>query len=129
MVNPKDFQATPWSHNAKVDKSGPNKNLSAHGRPEASATSMDHFKPTPKSGEGYKAFGHGGTNMGMPNPMSSDRKEMKPSGMSMPSKIDKSEPKVPAEPAKWHKRGYNMGDGAHMSMEQAKKFNMKEKAR
>src|SRR6267142_6555236 len=89
--------ATSWDHKGLNDKSGPNKNLSAHGRPtEVKPTSMDHFKPTPRSGEGYAALGHTGTQMGEPYAMSSDRSE-KPV-LSKAGKNDKSEPKPPAEP-------------------------------
>lgn len=108
--NPKDFQATPWSHSGKVDKSGPSKPLKHNAtRPHTPApTSMDHFKPTPKSGQGYKAFGHTGTAMGEPYAKSSDRTEMK-SGMEMPAKIKKSKPEVAVQPKKWHKKGkYDM---------------------
>lgn len=128
-MNPKDFQATPWSHNGKIDKSGPNKNLSAHGRPNiVPATPIDHFKAVPFSGEGHKALGqtaHQG--IGNPYAMSSDRSE-KNSGFSKPSTIAKSKPEVPSDPVKWHKK-YDMSEGAHMSVEAANRFNAKEKAK
>jgi hypothetical protein len=91
---------------------------------------MDFPASVPKSGGGHKGLGHPSfEGIGNPYPMSSDRKEMSAS-FSKPSKIDKSEPKVPATPVKWHRSGrYNMMDGQHGTLEGAAKFNAKEKAR
>lgn len=134
MMNPKDFQVTPWSHKALNDKSGPSKELVHNAtRPDTVApTSMNHFKPTPHSGTGYKELGHTG-NMGIGNPraMSSDRSEMKPTmNMSKPAQVMKSMPDVPKDHVKWHKSGkYDMSDGAGMGENSAAKINMKMKAR
>lgn len=108
MVNPKDFQVTPFSHKAKIDKSGPNKNLSAHGRPDVKATPQDHWEVIPHSGSGRKSLGQGSTSMGLPHPMSSDRSEMPTNMKGMHPKIDKSEPKPPADVKKWSKKNYDM---------------------
>lgn len=109
--------STPWSASGKVDKSGPDKNLSAHGRKEGKATGMEMQGPTPKSGSGYKALGHmGNEGIGNPMAMSSDRSEMKANmSMSKPSRIEKSATMVPKNPVKWHKKGYDMSVPADLA--------------
>jgi hypothetical protein len=126
MKNPKTWSGpTSWNHKALNDKSGPDKNLSAHGRPtNVSATPMSHFKVVPKSGEGHPGLGNKSTIMGEPKMMSSDRSEMPISAKA--GKVDKSATMVPSEPKKWHKKGYNMSQ--EMSDGQASSFNKKEKA-
>jgi hypothetical protein len=118
MKNPKDFQVTPWSHNGKVDKSGPSKPLVHNAtRPLTPApTGMDHYKPVPKSGAGHPGLGNGGhENIGNPYAMSSDRSEMPTNMKGMHPPTDKSEPVPPRDVKKWHKSGrYNMGVPATM---------------
>lgn len=116
MKNPREFKATSWQHDGKIDKSGPDKNLSAHGRPTmVKPSSMDFPAPVPHSGSGYKALGHTGTSMGLPRPMSSDRKEMPTSGMAMPKTNMKSMPDVPKDVKKWHKSNrYDMSTPSTM---------------
>jgi hypothetical protein len=46
-----------------------------------------------------------------------------------PGATKKSKPDVPKEPVKWHRRGYAMMDGQHMSENQAAAFEKKNKAR
>jgi hypothetical protein len=105
MKNPKQFAPTPWTWHGRNDKSGPDKNLSAHGRPtNVKATGMQMQGPTPRSGEGYKALGHTGTQMGEMYAVSSDRSEMPTNKMGMHPAIDKSEPKPAKDPQKWHKQ-------------------------
>ena len=131
-LNPKGWSgATPWSAKGKVAKSGPDKELKHNAtRPlTPAATSMDHFQKVPKSGAGHSGLGNGGhENIGNPYAMSSDRSEMPTNSMGQPSKIDKSEPTVPKDHVKWHKRGY-AGMDAVMGEAQAAAFNKRAKAK
>lgn len=109
-MNSKKFMgATPWSHDGKIDKSGPMKELKHNAtRPTmVKATSMSHFKATPMSGDGHMGLGNKSTMMGMPKAKSSDRTEMMtPMNHFKPTKH--SGPMAPKEPKSWKRKGYNM---------------------
>lgn len=116
MKNPRTWAGpTSWSHKGLNDKSGPDKNLSAHGRKEVKASSMEFPDVIPHSGTGRPALGQGSTMMGMPHPMSSDRSEMPTNKMGMHPKIEKSATMVPKGAKSWKKKNYDMSVPADMT--------------
>lgn len=108
MKNPTDWQATSWSYDKPIDKSGPSKELAKNGaRPDTvEATPHDHFAPTPLSGSGYPELHNGSTLMG--NPVANDERSWSAPSMAMPGPTPKSLPDVPDSPKSWKSKNYDM---------------------